>query len=251
MFRPRLIPVLLLKNKGLVKSKKFGDHRYIGDPLNAVRLFNELKADELLFLDIEAWKKQGVISIELLRAIAEEAEMAFGAGGGISNLQQIREIIAVGAEKVVIGATAAIRPEFIYEAASEFGSSAISVCIDVRKNMWGKERIWIQNGKKAIEAGPIEMAQLMQDKGAGEIIIQSIDRDGMMAGYDLELIKRVSMATSIPVVALGGAGKDSHFREGYLYGMASALAAGSRFIYQGPRNGVLINYPENTAAIFS
>lgn len=250
MFRPRLIPVLTMRNNGLVKSRKFGGHRYIGDPLNAVRILSDLKADELILLDISASAEGRVIGTDLLRAIAEEADVPFGVGGGIRTTAHIREIIAAGAEKVVIGTAAALTPELIRAASGEFGASAVSVCIDVRKGASGEECVWVEGGRRAVPLPPLEAAQLMQDKGAGELIIQSIDRDGTMAGYDIDLVRRVSAATTIPVVALGGAGCAAHFREGYLRGMASAVAAGSRFVYYGPINGVLVNYPPDPAAVF-
>lgn len=250
MLRPRIIPVLLLKNEGLVKSKQFRQHRYIGDPLNTVRLFNDLKADELIFLDILAGTEGRVISESLLKNIAEEAEMPFGIGGGFNDIARIKMAILAGAEKVVLGAAAALRPDFVREVSDRFGASSVSVCIDVKKNFWGKEMVWIKNGQHPAQMTPVEMAVLMQEKGAGELIVQSIDRDGMMGGYDIDLIKRIACATTIPVVALGGAGNEAHFREAYFSGMASAVAAGSRFVYQGARNGVLINYPESKAAVF-
>ena len=243
MFRPRIIPVLLLKNKGLVKSVKFKNHRYIGDPINAVKIFNDHKADELVFLDIIASKEKRTISLDFIRNVGEEANMPFAAGGGIHTVQSIREIISAGAEKVVINAKASSYPDFIKEASETFGSSTIVVCMDVKKNIFGKEQIWRYNGTQSTGYSAVEFAQLMEHKGAGEIIIQSIEQDGKMQGYDIQLVKKISEAVSIPVVALGGAGNLNHLKEAFTKGYANGLAAGSMFIYHGQRNAVLVNYP--------
>ena len=244
MFRPRVIPVLLLKENALVKSKCFKDFRYIGDPINAVKIFNDLRADELVFLDIDATPQGRVISLELVKDIGEEANMPFAVGGGIKTIEDIQQIIAAGAEKVIINHHAATRPNFIKEASDTFGSSTIAVCIDVKKKFLGGEQTWILNGTKSTGYNPIDFAKLMEEKGAGEIIIQSIERDGLMKGYDIDLIERISKAVNIPVIALGGAGSLEHLKEAYHKGHANGLAAGSLFVFQGSKHGVLINYPE-------
>lgn len=244
MFRPRIIPVLLLKNKGLVKSIKFRNHRYIGDPINAVKIFNDLKADELVFLDIMASKENRTISLEFIKKVGEEANMPFAAGGGISTLDQIKKIIAVGTEKVVINTSAVTEVGFIRKASEEFGSSTIVVCIDVKKRFLRDEQTWILSGTKSTSISPVDFAQQMEENGAGELIIQSIDRDGTMNGYDIPLIRKISQAVSIPIVALGGAGNMEHLKQAYSEGYANGLAVGSMFVYQGARNGILINYPE-------
>jgi cyclase len=246
MFRPRIIPVLLLRNRGLVKSIKFKNHRYIGDPINAVKIFNDLKADELVFLDILASKEKRTISLEFVKNVGEEANMPFAVGGGITTLELIRAIISAGAEKVVINTKAACDPDFIRYASETFGSSTIVVCIDVKKDFLGKEQTRILGGSKSTGSEPVEFAQQIEEKGAGEIIIQSIDRDGTMNGYDIPLVRKVSQAVRIPVVALGGAGTAGHLKEVYREGYANGLAAGSMFIYHGARNGILINYPDET-----
>ena len=250
MFRPRIIPVLLLKKDVLVKSRNFRDYSYIGDPINAVRLFNELLADELVFLDIDAYRENRSISLEIVRDIAEEAMMPFSVGGGIRELSRIREIITLGVEKVVIGSYAVENPDFIKQASKEFGSSTITVCIDVKRNFLGKEQVYTLNGTKASGLSPLQFAQLMEEKGAGEIILQSIESDGRMKGYDLKLIKKISENLSIPIVALGGAGKVDDFRKAYIEANASGLAAGSLFVYYGEKKGVLINYPERSEINF-
>jgi len=243
MFRPRVIPVLLLKNKGLVKSIKFKNHRYIGDPINAVKIFNDLKADELAFLDILASKEGRMISLDFVSKVGEEANMPFAVGGGIAKISDIQKIIAAGAEKVIIN-TQALYVNFIREAADTFGSSTIVVCMDVKKKLFGKKQTWTLAGEKASGYDPVDFARMMQDSGAGEIIVQSIEQDGMMQGYDIPLIKAVSEAVTIPVIALGGAGNLSHLKQAYTEAYANGLSAGSMFVYHGSRKGILINYPE-------
>lgn len=243
MLRPRVIPVLLLSNKGLVKSVAFNNHRYIGDPINAVRIFNNFHADELVFLDIDASKHKKLISLDFVKDVGEEANMPFAVGGGIRSINEIRSIINAGAEKVVINTYALENPDFIKEASKTFGSTTICVCIDVKRNILGKDNTYILGGSKSVKYTPIEVACLMEENGAGEIIVQSINHDGRMRGYDIELIKSISRAVTIPVVALGGAGSLEDLKAVYKNGNATALAAGSMFVYQGSRKAVLINYP--------
>ncbi len=245
MFRPRVIPVLLLKGMGLVKSVKFKDYRYIGDPINAVKIFNDLKADELVFLDILASKENRSIPLDFVKNVGDEANMPFAVGGGIRTIGQIKEIINAGAEKVVINTYAFENPDFIKQASDEFGSSTIVVSIDVKKKMFGKNQAFTFGGKKGTGKDPVSFAKLMEEKGAGEILINSIEKDGTMTGYNLDLIKEVSESVNIPVVAVGGAGSLSDFSKAINYSFASAVAAGSLFVYHGPRRAVLINYPSS------
>lgn len=250
MFRPRIIPVLLLKNLALVKSIQFKNHKYIGDPINAVRIYNELKADELVFLDIEASRNNKLISLDFVKDVGEEANMPFAVGGGIRSIEDIKSVINAGAEKVIINTYAVQNPDFIREASETFGSSTIVVCIDVKKKLFKGQRTWILNGSRSTTYTPLEFAKIMEEKGAGELIIQSIEKDGMMEGYDIDLIRSVSTSVSIPVIALGGAGKEDDLIEVYKNGYANALAAGSLFIYQSKKHGVLINYPEKNKLVF-
>lgn len=243
MLRPRIIPVLLLKENALVKSVKFKQHRYIGDPLNAVRLFNDLKADELVFLDINANKNKTVISVDLVREIGEEANMPFSVGGGIKTLNEIEAIIKAGAERVIIGHKAASDPDFIISASKAFGASSIIVCIDAKKNLLGKELVYSLNGKRAHKYSVLDFAKLMEENGVGELIVQSVEKDGMMTGYDKNLIKNISEHVSVPVVALGGAGSYAHLQEMYTHSPVRGLGSGSTFIYQNIKKGVLVNYP--------
>ncbi len=246
MFRPRVIPVLLLKNKGLVKTVKFNKKKakYIGDPINAVRIYNDLEADELVFLDILASKNNKVIDLDLVKRISDEAYMPFGVGGGITKLEQVDGLLNNGAEKVIINTGAFTNPKLIESIANKFGSQSVAVCIDVKKDFFGKERIMIKGGEKKTSADLVRHIKHVQDIGAGEIIIQSMDHDGLMTGYNIDLIKKASDATSLPVVALGGAGSVSDFTKAYKEAGASALSAGSMFVFHGPRRGILINYPD-------
>lgn len=243
MFIPRIIPVLLLKNKGLVKTIKFRKERYIGDPINAVKIFNDFKTDELVFLDITASKENRTIARDIVKDIGDEAFMPFAVGGGIKSVNDIANLLKAGAEKVIINTNAFLNDKFVEEAAEIFGSQSIVVSIDVKKSFIGKYECWIKSGTINTKLNPVEFAKKMEDCGAGEILINSIDRDGTMIGYDIDLIKSITKVVSIPVIACGGAGKLEHLREAYFLGSAHALAAGSLFVYHGPRNAVLINYP--------
>ena len=243
MFRPRVIPVLLLKDLGLTKSIKFKNHKYIGDPINAVKIFNEKKTDELVFLDILASKEKRCISLDFVRKVGDEANMPFAVGGGIRTRQNIRDLLINGAEKVVLNSIAIEKPEFVKEVSEIFGSSTIVVCIDVKKDIFGRERIAYYGGSRLKSIDLIEYSQQIAEYGAGELIIQSIDRDGSYEGYDLDLVKRVSISVTIPVIALGGAGCYSDFYKAVHISNASAVAAGSIFVYHGPRRAVLISFP--------
>ncbi|MFD2568097.1 AglZ/HisF2 family acetamidino modification protein [Pseudotenacibaculum haliotis] len=243
MYRPRVIPALLLKNKGLVKTVKFKKSRYIGDPINAVKIFNDLRADELVFLDITASSESRKVSLDFVKNVGAEANMPFSVGGGIKSVSDIKEIINAGAEKVVLNTHAYLNPSFVKDAVNEFGSSTIVVSIDVKKKFLKGQQVYIYGGTKSIGEDPVEYAKKIEDLGAGEIILNSIDNDGMMSGYDIDLVKKVSNSLSIPVVALGGAGSLQDIEKVIEVGYASAASAGSLFVYHGPRNAVLINYP--------
>lgn len=227
-----------------MKSTHFKAFRYIGDPLNAVRIFNDKKADELIFLDIMASKEGRCIDLELVRKLGDECNMPFTVGGGIGTIDQIRNLINAGAEKVCINSAALKRPAFISEAVEAFGSSTIVVVMDVKKRTFGGNRVYQARGGKASNWKPVDYAKHVESLGAGELMVNSIDMDGTMQGYDLDVIKEISSAVNIPVIACGGAGSFRHMQEAIDEGGASAAAAGSLFVYHGPRRAVLINLPE-------
>jgi imidazole glycerol-phosphate synthase subunit HisF len=243
MIRPRVIPCLLLLNKGLVKTVKFKDPKYLGDPINIVRIFNDKEVDELVFLDITATVENRPPSFDLLRNIASECFMPLGYGGGIRNMDDIKKLLGIGIEKVVLNASAVENPTLIREAADHAGSSSVVISMDVKQNLLGKYEVMTRSGKKKTGLDPVKHAVEMERLGAGEIFINSIDRDGVMQGYDIPLIKKVADAVTIPVVACGGAGNLGHIAEAITQGHASAGAAGSMFVFQGPLRGVLISYP--------
>jgi cyclase len=255
MFRPRVIPCLLLKDKGLVKTVNFENPRYIGDPINAVRIFNDKEADELLFLDIAASRRTGLlkmlgsggdIPIELIAKISRECLMPLSYGGGIKTIEDIRVLFHAGVEKVALNTHAVSNIELVREASETFGSQSIIVSIDARRHPDGAYEVYTNGGKTATGLEPAAFAKRMETAGAGEIMITSIDRDGSFQGYDLTLTRRVAEAVDIPVVASGGAGRLDDFLSGYCDGHASALAAGSLFVYHGRKRAVLINYPTRT-----
>lgn len=246
MFRPRIIPVLTLKGKGLVKTIKFDKKkaRYIGDPINAVHIFNDFEADELIFLDITATLENRCISSELVKSIGEEAYMPFAVGGGITNIEQIQQLISAGAEKVVINTSCFKTPGLISEASRQFGNQSIVAALDIKRNLLGKYKIYINAGSKQVDIDLEKYIRILVDLGAGELFINSIDRDGTMSGYDLELVKYISEIVRIPVIACGGAGKLKDLSDVTKLAKASAAAAGSMFVYHGSRNAILINYPD-------
>jgi imidazole glycerol-phosphate synthase subunit HisF len=239
----RIIPCLLLRNNGLVKTVRFKESTYIGDPINTVKIFNEKEVDELFFLDIDATKLKKEPPYELIQNIASECFMPFAYGGGIHSLDQIERIIKSGAEKVIINTQAYLGKDFLREAVSQFGSSTIAVSIDVKKEFIKGNIVYIKGGAQSTGINPVDYAKRIESEGAGEILINSIDRDGVMEGYDIELIKSIASSIRIPVIACGGAGKLSDFRLAINQGGASAVAAGSFFVFHGKRRAVLITYP--------
>jgi cyclase len=240
----RVIPTLLLKNAGLVKTMRFKDPKYIGDPLNAVKIFNEKEVDELIFLDILATSEKRKIPLDFLRQVAQECFMPLAYGGGIKTIDEIREILKVGVEKVIINTQAVENPQFIKDAVERHGSSTICVSIDVKKNFWGKYEIFTHAGQKKTNLDPVSFAVEMDKIGVGELMINSIDRDGTMKGYDLELIKKVTQVVSMPVIACGGAASVADLGMAVNEAGASAVAAGSMFVFHGKHRAVLISYPE-------
>lgn len=243
MIISRVIPALLLRNKGLVKTIRFKDPTYVGDPINAVKIFNEKEVDELIFLDIDASRNSSEPPFAQIKDIASECFMPLCYGGGINKIEHISEIIKCGVEKVSINSFAVKNPEFIAKAAEVFGSSTIVVALDVKKSLFGKYSVYTNGGTENTGKDPVEFARLAEKMGAGELLLNSIDRDGMMQGYDIELIKKIAHNISIPLIVLGGAGNIQHMHEAIKTGGASAVAAGSFFVFHGKRRAVLISYP--------
>lgn len=246
MLKTRVIPCILLKNSGLVKTVKFDKPKYLGDPINIVKIFNDKEVDELIFLDITSSKENRGPNYNVISDIASECFMPLSYGGGIKSIDEILKLLKIGVEKISLNSATVDNPELVREAASLFGSSAIIVSIDVKKNLFGKHEVYTCGGSYNTKIDPVTHAKNMQNLGAGEILINSIDRDGMMNGYDIKLIEMVSTAVDIPVIACGGAGKLEHFRDAIETGKASAVAAGSMFVYQGPHRAVLISYPSQS-----
>ena len=243
MARPRIIPVLLLRDSGLVKTVKFKTHKYVGDPINAVKIFNDKEVDELILLDITASIKKRRPHFGYLKKIAEECFMPLCYGGGISSKSDIKEIIQSGIEKVSINSAAIENPEFIKAASEDYGSSTIVVAMDVKRNVFGKYTIFTRSGSKNTHIDPVEHAVRMQEYGAGELLINSIDRDGTYEGYDLTLIKSITSSVDIPIISCGGASGFDDLVSVINDGQASAAAAGSLFVFHGKHRAVLINYP--------
>lgn len=240
----RVIPVLLLRGQGLVKTTKFRDPKYVGDPINAVRIFNEKEVDELAILDISATAEARDPPFDLLQDIAGEAFMPMAYGGGLNSIEQIRRVFSLGFEKVIINSASFRNMGLISEAASIFGSQSIVCSVDLKKNWLGQVELVSQSGKKRERVGLLEHLMAAEKAGVGEILVNSVDRDGTMSGYDLNIIRQVADTVSVPVIACGGAGSIDHFVDAIKIGGASAVAAGSLFVFVGPHRAVLINYPD-------
>ena len=243
MIQARVIPCLLLRNRGLVKTVKFKNPTYIGDPLNAVRIFNEKEVDELIFLDTMATLEGRKPDYELVSDIAKECFMPFSYGGGIRNLETIHKLLRVGVEKVVLNAIASEEPAVVRDAAKRFGSSTIVGAFDLKKKFLGGYLRCVRGGRSCVKVSPVEYARELETLGVGEIFVNSIDRDGMMSGYDVEILQQISEIVTIPVIACGGAGALGDISDLIRGTKVSAAAAGSLFVYQGGLRGILINYP--------
>lgn len=243
MIRPRVIPALLLKGQGLVKTVKFKDPKYLGDPINVVRIFNDKEVDEIVLLDITATPQNRGPQFEVLKDIASEVFIPLAYGGGIRSMEDVRALLSIGIEKLIMNTSAVENPSLIRDTADHAGSQAVVVSVDVKKNFLGKYEVFTRCGQKKTGLDPVKHAMDVEKMGAGEILLNSIDSDGMMQGYDIELVRRVADAVKVPVVACGGAGNLAHVAEVIQQGHASAAAAGSMFVFQGPLRGVLISYP--------
>lgn len=243
MNRARIIPFLLLQEGSLVKTRKFADPKYIGDPINAVKIFNEKEVDELVLLDIGATPAGKGPDYELIRDIASGAFMPVGYGGGINSLAQIENLFKAGVEKVSLNSILYENPDLIAEAARIFGSQSIVACIDVKRELLGRYSLYSHGGKVRQKADAFEHIKKLEDLGAGELVLNSIDRDGLMGGYDLAFVEKVAKSVPIPMICIGGAGNVEHLREGLRAG-ASAAGAGSMFVFHGKHKAVLISYTD-------
>lgn len=244
MLRPRVIPCLLIRDGGLVKTVRFADPKYVGDPLNAVRIFNEKQVDELIVVDIDARVHGLEPNYSLIASLASECRMPLCYGGGIQSVDQIERIIGLGVEKVGLGSAAAYDPSLIEQAAQRVGCQSIVAVLDVKKTgLRGRYEVFTHNGTKKVGISPVDMARNVQALGAGEILLNSVDRDGTMQGYDLTLIDCVREAVSLPMTVLGGAASFQDMR-GLVerYGVIG-MAAGSLFVFKGRYRAVLIQYP--------
>lgn len=244
MLRTRIIPCLLLRNESLVKTVRFGKFCYVGDPANTCRIFNELEVDELTFLDISASKEGRVPNYKVLAEIANECFMPVSYGGGISSVAIAEHIFKLGFEKVIVNTHAMTNSALITIIAKAFGSQSVIVSIDVKKNLWGTQQCRGRSGTVNSKRKPADWAKEVQDRGAGEILLTSIDREGTWNGFDIELTRRVSDAVSIPVIANGGAGTIDHIGQAIKEGHASAAALGSMVVFQKQGMGVLVNFPD-------
>lgn len=226
-----------------MKTSRFRDPVYIGDPINAIKIFNEKGADELVFLDISATADNRPPDLEIIEKIASECFMPVCYGGGVREIDDVKRIFKLGIEKVSIGCHAIENPEFVKELVMYFGGQSVVVCLDVKKNFFGNYKIVTRNAGRSTGEDPLSTAQEMARLGVGELIINSVDRDGMMTGYDINLMRKITKSVDIPVIACGGAGNLEHISEVINVGGASSAAAGSLFVFCGKRRGVLVNYP--------
>ncbi len=243
MLRPRIVPCLLVHNKGLVKTVKFKDPKYVGDPLNAVKIFNEKEVDELIVLDIDASAEQRDPNFELIKNLAIECRMPFCYGGGVSTVEHAIKIISLGAEKVALNTAAMQNPQIVADIAKAVGTQSVIVVMDVKKKFLGGYEVMTSNGKKGTGKDPVEMAKKFESLGAGEIVINSIDNDGVMNGFDYVINDKVRNSINIPMTILGGAGNIGHLKEAIeRYGVIG-VAAGSLFVFKGIYKAVLISYP--------
>ena len=240
---PRMIPCLLLKGQGLYKTQKFSKPVYLGDPLNIVRIFNDKEVDEICILDITATKEKRGPNFDFLAEIASECFMPLSYGGGISSLEDCKRLFGLGLEKIILNTALFTRPELIREAADQFGAQSVVASIDVKKSFLGGYHVWSHCGTVNTKKDPVSMAQEVARMGVGEILLNSIDRDGTMEGYDAKLVAMISEAVPVPVIACGGASSLENMAGLVKTTQVSAVAAGALFVFYGPLRGVLINPP--------
>lgn len=244
MLRTRIIPCLQLIDQSLVKTIQFNKYSYIGDPINTVRIFNELEVDELCFLDIRATVEKRQPNLKILSEIANECFMPLSYGGGVRDAETAKKILSIGFEKIVINTAAFTDPTLITKIAEHSGKQSVIGSIDIKKSLLGKYQVYIHDGTKKTDLDSVGWAQKLESLGAGELLVTAIDRDGTWKGFDIELTKMISAAVSIPVIANGGAGKIEHIGQVVHESNASAVALGSMVVYQNKDMGVLVNFPD-------
>jgi cyclase len=253
MLQTRVMPCLLYYKSGLYKTVKFKNPKYVGDPINAIKIFNEKEVDELVLLDISASSEKRPPDFKMIGEIASECFMPLCYGGGIKTLEQIKRIFEIGVEKVSLNTSAIENPKLLEDAAREFGSQSIIVSIDVKKNFWGNYEVVKNNGCKGTGIKPVDFAKSMENLGAGELLVTSVDKEGTWEGFDVDLVRSIVNSINIPLIANGGAGDISHLKDVVKSGHASAVALGSLAVYQKKGFGVLINFPnrKDLEALFS
>ena len=242
--RPRVIPILLLKGMGLVKTTQFKNPKYVGDPVNAIKIFNDKMVDELVFLDIEATKQGKEPNFSIIEDFASECFMPICYGGGVHSMKAVQKLFFIGIEKVSFNTALVRQPEVIKEASREFGAQSIVASIDIGQDWLKRKKPYLLGASKKVNKTPVEYAKYVEDLGVGEILLTAIYREGMRDGYDLELMNEIAEAVSIPVIANGGAGTSEHLMDTLQKTQVSAVAAGTLFVFKGPHKAVLINYPD-------
>jgi len=253
MLFPRIIPTLLIHKNGLVKTQKFKDPKYVGDPVNAVKIFNEKNVDELIIIDIDASSLNKEPDYKLIEDIAYECRMPLCYGGGIKTVEQAEKILSLGVEKVAISSAATTEPSFIDKLSKRVGNQSVVIVLDVKKKrLTSSYSLFVNNGTQKCSYDPVEFAVMMQNYGAGEIIVNSIDNDGMMTGYDQNIFRSIRKSISIPMTIMGGAGSIHHFGEAISEHGIIGVAAGSQFVFKGKYRAVLISYlmPQEKDALF-
>jgi cyclase len=244
MLKTRIIPCLQLVDHSLVKTVQFGKYGYIGDPINTVRIFNELEVDELCFLDIRAALHKREPNQKILSEIANECFMPLSYGGGIKDAETAKKLLSIGFEKIVLNSAAIQTPSLVTQIAEHSGNQSVVGSIDVKKNIWGKYHVYTLDGTLKTNFDPIEWAQELESLGAGELLITSMNQDGTWKGFDVQITRQISDAVSIPVIANGGAGSIEDIGIVVNEGKASAVALGSMLVYQQKGMGVLVNFPD-------
>jgi imidazole glycerol-phosphate synthase subunit HisF len=243
MLQHRVIPCLLLRNGGLVKTEKFANPKYIGDPINAIRIFNEKEVDELIVLDIEASKVSREPNYQIIEQIAGECFMPLCYGGGISTVEQAQRLFSIGVEKVSIQTSALSNLDLVNKITSRYGNQSVIVSIDIKKNLLGKHQLYSSASGKVLSQSWVDFQKMAISAGAGEILVNAVDRDGTMSGMDLPLIKMASSDCTVPLIAMGGVGNIKDIQEAVQAG-ANAVSAGAFFVFYGSHRAVLITYPK-------